>query len=257
VTRLIHTTFETIAKRADLAGILADSHRARSAFAEASGGRLLRARDLRTTPIRNPYFAVYDEVADLCRKILAEETADPGLEDDAQFSGFLFDVSLLFEHYVRRLLIDAGLEVSPKLTRSSPDAIGYPTGRGRRRLLPDIILQSARGTLILDVKYKRWNMGEGVSREDAFQLITYAAAYRNHFRRGVFGYGIIFPGEGAAKELIQDEFPELGLRFHVLFLNVPPKAVVDGQEDESVFRDSIRRSEDAFIASVRKVLSTP
>ncbi len=53
--------------------------------------------------------------------------------DDEQFSALLFDVSLLFEHYVRKLLRSEGLKLQ---TKEASDPVRYPTGGNRMAMRP-------------------------------------------------------------------------------------------------------------------------
>ena len=230
VTRLIYTTFKTLSRRDEVAALVSDAHREKNAFGEACGGCIVRPPFTQQRRKQTPYFAAYDEVADLSRKILANETADLSLNED-EFSGFLFDVSLLFENYIRRLFVDGRLRVEPK----EKDVVAYPTGGTRqRRLLPDITLHGLRSSLILDTKYKWWNERDGASREDAFQVITYASAYRRQYpNHPVRGYGLIFPRpasmqHGAAS--IEQMFVELGMRFYVFFLDIPGDGMFESAE---------------------------
>ncbi len=133
-------------------------------------------------------------VAELSRLIISNEYADVSLSDD-EFSGFLFDVSMLYENYIRKLLQGEGMRLEPKDAR----AVAYPTGgavKKGHRLLPDLVLHGERSTLILDAKYKWFDKNEGISREDAFQVMTYASAYERRYPRyPVRGYGFCISEE--------------------------------------------------------------
>ena len=149
--------------------LLADMPQIRSAFREACGDT--RRRDFRgeARGIRNPYFVAYDEVAKLSRLILADAGAAMS-PDDEEFSALLFDVSLLFEHYVRKLLRNEGLKLEPK---QPSDPVRYPNGNNGMAMRPDIILHGDTRTLILDVKYKRWERWRErreIQRADLFQV---------------------------------------------------------------------------------------
>jgi 5-methylcytosine-specific restriction enzyme subunit McrC len=230
VTRLIYSAFQALYRRETVENLLSETHREKSAFGEACGGRVVRNRIGRARRSQTPYFAAYDEVADLSQKILLNESADIALEED-EFSGFLFDVSLLFENYIRKLLSDSGLWLEPK----EKDPISYPTGRhSSRPLLPDITLHGKRSTLILDTKYKWWEEHYGVSREDAFQVITYASSYRSKYpRHPVLGYGFVFPKAEPNRHIaapIERMFSELGMCFYVFFINTSEAAAYEKVE---------------------------
>ena len=144
VTRLVNAAFHHLSKRGDRATrLLADMPQIRSAFREACGDT--RRRDFRgeARGIRNPYFVAYDEVAKLSRLILADAGAAMS-PDDEEFSALLFDVSLLFEHYVRKLLRNEGLKLEPK---QPSDPVRYPNGNNGMAMRPDIILHGDTRTL--------------------------------------------------------------------------------------------------------------
>jgi 5-methylcytosine-specific restriction enzyme subunit McrC len=256
ITRLVHTTFEALTRRGGFDAMMLDAHLMRNVFAEACGGRRAGLAE-KIRRVSNPYFAAYDEVAELSRKILNEETADPGL-DEEEFSGFLFDVSMLFEHYIRKVLEKGGLEVAPKTTYA--DAVFYPRGRRplTRALLPDMLLRGSRGTLVLDAKYKHFDEAYGVSRDDAFQVMTYAAAYRRRYENSkpIIGYGFVFPSKHLSATAIVEEFEELGMRFYVFFLDVPESGGAKDERDLSAFEAAMSTSEQALVQQIRGVLES-
>lgn len=246
VTRLVNLTFHYLAKHDRATELLADMSRIRSAFREACGDE--RRRDFRgeIRGIRNPYFAAYNEVAKLSRFILADAGAAVAADQD-EFSAVLFDISLLFEHYIRKLLRRDGLSLEPKLL-SHP--VRYPTGNGRMAMRPDIVLHGSRRTLVLDVKYKRWEWWRKnyeVKRADLFQVMSYAAAYRGHFgdRETELGYGLVFPTPNSRQEVIKERFAELDMDFFIFFFRVPAN-------DADDFGEQIGRQEVRFRREVRQ-----
>ncbi|MGH7986551.1 MAG: 5-methylcytosine restriction system specificity protein McrC [Candidatus Binataceae bacterium] len=255
ITRLINKTFKYLERGGNgWERLLADVQRLRGAFLEACNDRpLLPARG--TRPISNPYFAAYEEVAKLSRMILAGESGGLGTDDD-EFSGFLFDVSLLFEHYIRKLLGGSGLTLEPKAT----NPVTHPSGGGCRRLLPDIMLHGSRGTLILDVKYKRWESWTnskypGNSRTDLFQIMTYAAAYRQRYqnRCPVFGYGFVFPIQGNEKDPPPQRFKAFGMHFYIFFLRIPEDEHSDSKNPDRL-ETSMKENERDFVKNVELAL---
>jgi 5-methylcytosine-specific restriction enzyme subunit McrC len=224
VTRLVNATFHYLSECYDrTAGLLSDMQSIRSAFREACGDQRRRVERTEVGGIRNPYFVAYDEVARLSQFILADQGATIGTGDD-EFAAMLFDVSLLFEHYIRRLLRNGRLALQPK-NPSNP--VRYPIGKDRHmKMLPDIVLHGRTRTLmflhnnrdkvILDVKYKRWerwSTSRERQRADLFQVMSYAAAYRGRScdPARAFSYGLVFPTFETNQQTIKAPFCELGI----------------------------------------------
>jgi 5-methylcytosine-specific restriction enzyme subunit McrC len=251
ITRLVNATFRNVSKRdGGVGALLADTHRIRGAFLEASQDREMGGGRRKSRRIRNPFFSRYEQVTELSHKILANESGQLGTNDE-EFSSLLFDVSLLFEHYVRQLLINAGLRLAPRI---KADAIKYPTGDGFRRLWPDIVVHGRRGSLILDVKFKRWERwikSDERSRADLFQIMSYAAAYKHKYEDScpVFGYGFIFPIRSGDREDIEDYFKELGMQYHIFFLRVP-----DYDPNEDLFEKIIAQSETRLVSNIKQTV---
>ena len=110
------------------------------------------------------------------------------------FSAFFFDISMLFEHFIRKLLIRKGFTLEQK----NVDKYSIPSGgehnSGQRRLYPDIIIMHDNGSVdVYEVKYKRYDFKYGVDREDLFQMSTYVGCILNHHK--VNKCGFIFPVE--------------------------------------------------------------
>ena len=223
VSQTVNMTFERLMRSESSYPFLDSCARLRQVFLNICGGERISVRkllkDLHQMRIANPFFLRYKEVVKISKMILRQEYADLWPEDD-EFSGFLFDISMLFEHHIRKLMIRAGLSVEPKTQSKSAETI--PTGTYDRPLCPDIIVRSPRGTWILDVKYKRWNAELGVSREDLFQIVTYASVYAKKYR-DVVGCGFIFPiaeGQKQPEEKTLRAFQDL--KFRVFFYEIPP-----------------------------------
>ena len=110
--------------------------------------------------------------------------------EEKDTSAFLFDVSMLFEYFIRKLLIRGGIPLLSKSERI-PE---IPTGSFEdytRRLEPDIVFESNGGFYVFDVKYKTYDHRYGVKREDLFQLHTYIGQYGND--RPIKGMWIYLP----------------------------------------------------------------
>ena len=114
----------------------------------------------RVQPFRNPYYKDYNDVIHLSKKILFAQGLD--LETDEDSSAFLFDVSMLFEYFIKKLFLRNGIHVLSKFQESA----SIFTGTRKRSLQPDLIIEQESGLSIFDVKYKYFNEIEGVKRED-------------------------------------------------------------------------------------------
>ena len=98
-TRLIARTLQHL----DSHAFLRDVHILSQTFQIATQGRRSALQDLLATkPVRNPYYADYNPVIALSKKILRNDLSDYG--DQSQTSAFIFDVSMLFENFMRKLL---------------------------------------------------------------------------------------------------------------------------------------------------------
>lgn len=197
---------------------------------------------LKVKSFRNPFYRDYDEVINLSKKIVRGFGAE--VSDASDSEAFLFDVSMLFEHFIRNRLKRAGLSLRIK----ECDLLKIPHGGifndGFRCLIPDVVIDTTDGRcLVYDVKYKYWDERYGVNREDLFQLHTYVGRYS--CEREVIGCGFVFPipekrlNEITVDRTIPDDKGKIGVAikenrlkmagldipFYVVFLVVPEEAV--------------------------------
>tara|TARA_R110002110_G_scaffold85816_4_gene223685 strand:- start:9836 stop:11140 length:1305 start_codon:yes stop_codon:yes gene_type:complete len=97
----------------------------------------------------------------------------------------LFEMNVLFEQYVARLLTRAlaGTDLSVSSQGGHRDCL-YDGETGRFRTRPDIIIrQRDRVVMIIDTKWKRMSPRiddpkQGVSQSDVYQLMAYSQLYR-------------------------------------------------------------------------------
>jgi 5-methylcytosine-specific restriction enzyme subunit McrC len=242
ITRLITRTLQHLAGHE----FLRDTHGLSQTFQIATHGRRHELRDLLASkPVRNPYYADYDEVITLSKRILRNELSDFG--DRSQTSAFFFDVSMLFEYFVRKLLQRGGAEFRDKNSQNWY----IPTGVRIRSLIPDLVFELEGKTFVFDVKYKSFDFREGVRREDLFQLHTYLGQLTNH--SPVAGCGFIYPVSesrwqtmnlAAVDGILTDTIEHAGQKipFHVAFIRVPEDAEVIDEGQASTFRDTFRLS---------------
>jgi 5-methylcytosine-specific restriction enzyme subunit McrC len=174
-TRLIARTLQYL----DSHTLLRDSQVLNQTFQIATRRQRAELQDLLATkPIRNPYYADYNPVITLSKQILRNELSDFG--DKSQTSAFLFDISMLFEYFVRKLLKGAGVVFHSKKSPDLAIPTGLQNGFTRRSLIPDLVFDIDCGTYVFDVKYKSFDFSYGVSREDLFQLHTYIGQVSNN-----------------------------------------------------------------------------
>lgn len=103
---------------------------------------------------------------------------------------FCFDVSMLFEYFIRKLLKRDGLRLLSKFEQRYEIPTGA-IGSYRRKLEPDLVLENNGDLYVFDVKYKSFDSRYGVKREDLFQLHTYIGQYDN--TAAIKGCGFICP----------------------------------------------------------------
>lgn len=252
-TRLIGRTLEHLESHA----LLRDARELTQTFQIATQGKRSRLQDLLATPlIGNPYFTDYNPVIGLSKQILRNQLADFG--DQSHSSAFFFDVSMLFEYFVRKLLKRAGISFHSKNNRDWTIPAGLPNGYERRRLFPDLIFDIKEGTYVFDVKYKSFDFVHGVSREDLFQLHTYIGQVSN--KHDIRGCGFIYPiresrWEKCDLEKTQGIFSEtitqagLSVPFHVAFIKVP-----EGQNEFKEFRNRFKIQLENFVRALLKRL---
>jgi 5-methylcytosine-specific restriction endonuclease McrBC regulatory subunit McrC len=181
--------------------------------------------------ILNPYFLPYKEVYTLSRKILKDEFASFGKND---FNALLFDVSMLFEHHIRKLFIKHGFIIDEK----NRAQFKIPKGKGEANLFPDIIIKHDDKTIsIYDVKYKKFK--DGVEREDRFQLVSYVAIYSQRYN--VKDCGFIYPTTHNQKNLKQTlKICNKEIPFNVKFYKV-------AKSDNNEFKKNQMQIDEEFI----------
>lgn len=167
----------------------ADLHSIKQAFNTATKGERVKPSNLsKAQNFSNPFYSDYNPVIDLSKMILKDELADFGKKSDT--NAFLFDVSMLFEYYVRKLLLREGLQLQSKFEKRKEIFTGA-IGSYKRKLEPDIVIERNQKIIVLDVKYKSYDFRYGVKREDIFQLHTYVGQYGNNSE--VASCGFIYP----------------------------------------------------------------
>lgn len=179
---------------------------------------------LRTTYFTNPFFYDYNELINLSKRVIRQLRSDIASEQES--SSFFFDISMLFEYFIRKLMKRNGIRLLNKNERRYE----IPTGAFsyRRKLEPDLVFESEGDLYVFDVKYKVYDRKYGVKREDLFQLHTYIGQCANSAK--IKGCGFIYPisKDDCGKErpssppksdIIRQHGNEIP--FHVIFLKIP------------------------------------
>ena len=136
--------------------------------------------------VLNPFYVKYNEVYKLSLNILNNNFSSIG-EESQDFSAFLFDISLLFEHHIRKIL-----QQKFSLFQKNKEEFSVPNGIFENKLFPDVIIDHGDNKIsIFDVKYKYFNKTHGVDREDRFQLTSYVATHLSKYE--IIECGFIYP----------------------------------------------------------------
>jgi hypothetical protein len=205
-----------------------------NAFVAANQGvKRSRSEIIHTSHFTNPFYTDYNVLIDLSKKIIANYGADFASQNDS--SAFFFDISMLFEYFIRKLLNRAGLRLLSKFEQRLEIPAGA-FGIYRRKLEPDLVIEHGGGLYIFDVKYKSFDPRYGVKREDLFQMHTYIGQYGNSAL--IKGCGFIYPvsedkwislnldkSAGLISDVIQQQ--SRAIPFHVLFLKIPDNKSLD------------------------------
>lgn len=236
--KLFLAAHNTLARRENIRsmGFLADVRHISHELRMATAGTTLSQRELLAVrPFRNPFYHDYTEVIELSKQVIRGFGASVG--DDSGADAFLFDVSMLFEYFVRnrlRRLQDSGVDLRVKESSLFNIPHGGTYNDGRRRLIPDIVFDDALGQChVYDVKYKYWDEMYGVNREDLFQMYTYVSRYLHE--SDVADCGFVYPisenrieairatdrWKGVAIKRLSLQIAGKDIPFNIVFLVVP------------------------------------
>lgn len=197
INKVIYLAFRKIA-RSPYANMLNDIYEIKRTFDSISFSSL--DYNFNYNKVSNPYYKNYNEVFSLSLRILQDNFMSVS-RHESSFSAFLFDISLLFEHHIRKVL-------KRKFQIRAKDHVEFyvPNGISKNKVYPDIIVEYGNNEIgVFDVKYKRFQTDgpkPGVSREDRFQLISYVALYS--YKYTVVKSGFIYPCEESFFEVMKD-----------------------------------------------------
>lgn len=225
-----------------------------NAFLIANKGvKRTRQEILRTQYFTNPFYNDYNVLIDLSKKILSQKSSDFSSHEAS--SSFLFDVSMLFEYFIRKLIKRTGIILRSKYAQKYKISAGVNTGY-MRKIEPDLVLESAEGLYIFDVKYKTFDSRFGVGREDIFQLHTYIGQYANEAQ--IKGCGFIYPisekrwislNLDCANGVISSVIKQHGvdIPFHVVFFKITEDVLDFNQAMRSESLDFCTRLKEKII----------
>ena len=219
-----------------------------SFVAANQGFKRSRQEILNTRPFSNPFYSDYNVLIDLSKRVIQRGGLSFGEEKDT--SAFLFDVSMLFEYFIRKLLIRGGIPLLSKSERIHRIPTGS-FGGYTRQLEPDIVFERDGGFYVFDVKYKTYDRRYGVKREDLFQLHTYIGQYGND--GPIKGCGFIYP---ISDDQLRESNPVISdlrqqgnkIPFYVVFLPIP-------NVSHDQFNNDMKKQCDMFLKNFQNIIT--
>lgn len=214
---IISLAINKIFKIQKYVSIVNDIHTIKNAFNQVEYKKK-NIKLLSNIKVKNPFYGKYNEVFKLAYKILNE---DFGSNGEDEFSAFLFDISLLFEHHIRSLL-----KTKYNLGIKNQKEFQVPNGNRFSHIFPDVIIYHDDGSIsIYDVKYKHF--GKEVNREDRFQLISYVAIYLQKYK--IKECGFIYPADSSEQETKEQvlQVSNVEIPFKIIFYDI---VKIDPQE---------------------------
>ena len=162
------------------------------------------SRNLR--PRIHPYYSHYEDLRQLCIRILRHEQIKYGNNKDKVY-GILFDGAWLWEEYLNTLLAPCGFKHPKNRENSGRIYLFSPNAAPR---YPDFMKEG----VILDAKYKSYSgkISKELSREDLAQIISYM------YVEEAFDGGVIVPG-GTSAGCTTETLRGYGGKVHIL--NIP------------------------------------
>ena len=248
--KLIAATFKKIGSHE----FLNDINLIKNAFITAIEGQKSKRQELFNVKyFTNPFYKDYNEVIELSKLIMKDELSDFG--EKSENSAFFFDISMLFEYFVRKLLKKDGYLLESKFenrVQIETGAFSY-----KRKLEPDLVFSHNGKKFLFDVKYKSFDFIYGVSREDLFQLHTYIGQFGNDLN--LHACGFIYPisennwnkANGKSGDtFIKNKIKLMGkeIEFYILFIQVPENSSND-------FRSEFSKRTDEFLTIVNTITS--
>ena len=244
ITQLIRHTIEYIKTKPYGSSILNnDAETKRSVTEIVSATQTYKQQDRakiigeNLRPVRHPYFAAYTDLQKICLQILRHEAIKYGQEKDKVY-GILFDGAWLWEEYLNTFLGSIGFNhPKNKESKGGIKMFAKPEDedlfdKNSRRLYPDFW----KDNYIIDAKYKR--LGNGVAREDLYQVVTYM-----HCMEADNG-GFVYPCDCVQKP-ISYKLAGHGGNMHIFGVNV-----LHNTADFATYVAEMRHAENDFVQSI-------
>lgn len=205
---------------------------------------LLKAKNHRV--LSNPLFASFKKVLEYAEIILLdyELTSEEIRDNELETTGFLFDISQLFELYLEKLLAKRFPDWEVK---GQEELKLYSSQFYYRKMFPDLVLKHkyTNKVIVFDAKFKSMRMERKPSkisdldRNDFYQIHTYMQYYQPDL---IFG-GLLYP---LSKPLITENTHSENLFGNINEQNV--KFIVDGiYVNEEMSMKELLKSEKEFL----------
>lgn len=191
-----------------------------------SGRKPTRAiinRILNHKALNNPMYGKYKKALQYACYILENKNIIYDDNDDSKsVSGFLLDISELWEVYIANLLQTENLidhDSSQFYVDSQRKLDLYKGTFFSRPNYPDIVLESEKSIAVLDAKFKKMRFQyNDVDRNDLFQINSYAGYFRalqekaaKNDRKTVRLCSLVYPYSGEKNEIPEEEKIKCGL----------------------------------------------
>jgi len=205
-------------------------------------------KSLNSKALNNPIFAPYKKVLEYAKYIINANSLEQDKNNDKKTYGFIINVAMLFEIYMRKLLQKEFSDWSI----SSPKVELYKDNFFTRKIIPDIVMQKDNQVLVFDTKYKKMlfrGTKDGVwdlDRNDFFQIHTYMSYYQNSGYEVIAG-GLLYPMEA--------DYDHKLCFSESWFDHTPTKFVVDGVELENLNDNNITEIETLFINRIKNIIN--
>ena len=182
VTQLVRHTIEFIERRPNIRYLLRDPNvrsdvqEIRNVTPSYSPMALRSVLNANVRPLRTAYFDKYIPLQYICRQILRHKKLSYGMSGKEKIHGILFDGSWLWEQYMCRMIMEAGLDVVHPDNRTGKDPVLPFENSSIGRFFPDFYARDQR--FVLDAKYKRLigadgKEGNNPDSQDLQQVIAY------------------------------------------------------------------------------------
>lgn len=195
--------------------------------------------------LANPMYSEFQKTLKYAELVINKNnTSSDNTNSDNTISGYLLDISSLWEAYLTGVL----KKYMPDWTvRTQKKMELYPGMFYSRNNYPDIILEREEQIIVLDAKFKHMNYSSfDVDRTDLFQIHSYIGYYNLIPSKKVLAGGLIYP--------LQEEIDESIAHSDKLYgsseITTDIKFIIDG----IYFGDDIDKSEVEFVKRINSLL---